>query len=170
MSFQNRMIIPAANGLTTLSVPLRGGRENKDLLKGVRIDNSQRWQLRHWRTISAAYKRSPWFEFYEPGLQLLYEREYELLYEWNLDILKWVLDQLKIESGLAVALVEPVEHPVVHGLTPPYMKPSNFNKEPFCRNLPVYAQVFQDRLGFQPNMSIADLIFNEGNKSRFLLV
>jgi len=168
MSFQNRMIIPAANGLTTLSVPLRGGRDNKDLLKGVRIDNSQRWQVRHWRTISAAYKRSPWFEFYEPSLQPLYEREYELLYEWNLDVLKWVLAQLKGETVLAIAL-EPGELPVVQGLTVPDMKPLNFNKEPFCRDLPVYAQVFQDRLGFQCNMSIADLIFNEGNKGRHLL-
>jgi hypothetical protein len=167
MSFQNRMIIPAANGLTTLSVPLRGGRENRELLKNIRIDNTQRWQVKHWRTLTSAYRRSPWFEFYEPGLQALYEHEYEFLYEWNLDILRWILTQLKAEVEWSIGWEKMEFYPDLPG---PYLKPANFQQAVFCNDLPPYAQVFQDRLGFQPNMSIADLIFNEGNKSRSLLV
>lgn len=168
LSFQNRMIIPAANGLTTLSIPLRGGRENKELLKEVRIDNSQRWQVRHWRTMTSAYRRSPWFEFYEPSLQMLYDRQYERLHEWNLDILEWVLHQLKVSPQITIA-PEKTDEYQPFDFQAPYLKPSNFNHETFCRDLPIYAQVFQDRLGFQSNMSIADLIFNEGNKSHPLL-
>jgi hypothetical protein len=170
MSFQNRMIIPAANGLTSLSVPLRGGRENRDVLKNVRIDNSQRWQMKHWRTITSAYRRSPWFEYYEPSLQHLYDQEYDLLYKWNLDVLKWVFARLKVEVRLETVTEKIDEHTTPGGHEDlPYLRPANFNDPVFCRGLPVYAQVFQDRLGFQPNMSIADLIFNEGNKSFSLL-
>jgi hypothetical protein len=164
------MIIPAANGLITLSVPLKGGRENKELLREVLIDNSQRWQVRHWRTITSAYKRSPWFEFYEPSLQPLYHQEYNLLHEWNLDILRWVISQLKAEVELKLALEQQVVETAGVKHDDGYMKPANYQDRLFCSQLPVYAQVFQDRLGFQPNVSIADLIFNEGNKSRALLV
>ncbi len=170
MSFQNRMIIPAANGLITLSIPLKGGRENKELLKEVLIDNSQRWQARHWRTITSAYRRSPWFEFYEPSLQPLYHREYKLLHEWNLDILRWIISQLKVEIDLKLALEQKVVETAEDKQDERYMKPANYQDRLFCNQLPVYAQVFQDRLGFQSNVSIADLIFNEGNKSRSLLV
>lgn len=165
------MIIPAANGLTSLSVPLKGGRENRDALKDVRIDNSQRWQVNHWRTITSAYRRSPWFEFYEPSLQLLYEKEYDLLYEWNLDVLQWVLARLKAEILLETITGKRDAYAPQEGHERlPYLKPANFNDQVFCEGLPVYAQVFQDRLGFQFNMSIADLIFNEGNNCRSLLL
>jgi hypothetical protein len=171
MSFQNRMIIPAANGLTALSVPLRGGRENRDALKDVRIDNSQRWQVNHWRTITSAYRRSPWFEFYEPSLRHLYEQEYELLYQWNLDVLKWVLSRLKLGVQVEIAMESLDAYAPLDGQEDfPYLRPANFNNQVFCEGLPVYAQVFQDRLGFQVNMSIADLIFNEGNNCRSLLL
>lgn len=168
MSFQNRMVIPAANGLTALTVPLRGGRENKDLLGAVRIDNSQRWQVRHWRTLTAAYRRSPWFEFYEPGLASLYEKEYEFLYAWNLDILNWVLRALKADVQITVL---PEREPGVQ-LTRKagHLRPSSYRDPVFMGELPVYPQVFQDRIGFQPNVSIADLVFNEGNNSRALLL
>jgi hypothetical protein len=166
MSFMNRAVIPAANGLTTLSVPLVGGRETKQVLREVRIDNSQLWQVRHWRTITSAYRRSPWFEFYEPGLAELYEKRFDLLSEWNLELVKWVLSSLKanIEIRVLAERDQESELTIQQGC-----KPSNFQNEVFTRDLPVYPQVFQDRLGFQPNVSIMDLIFNEGNQSLSLL-
>ncbi|HLO81525.1 MAG TPA: WbqC family protein [Chitinophagaceae bacterium] len=166
MSFMNRAVIPAANGLTTLSIPLVGGRETKQVLKDVRIDNSQHWQVRHWRTITSAYRRSPWFEFYEPGLAALYEKQFDLLHEWNLELMKWVLQALK--ANIELGTLEERNPEFV--LDPREIcKPSNFQNQVFTRDLPIYPQVFQDRLGFQPNVSIIDLIFNEGNQSLSLL-
>lgn len=165
MSFQNRAVIPAANGPITLSIPLVGGRENKDLLKDVRIDNSQRWQDRHWRTISSAYRRSPWFEFYEGSFAPFYVKHYDKLADWNLDLMAWILDSLKVKIEITTWKDCP-------GSSPTQVKavrPSNFQEAEFIHGLPVYAQVFQDRIGFLPNMSIIDLIFNEGNNSRSLM-
>ncbi|HEX5669567.1 MAG TPA: WbqC family protein, partial [Chitinophagaceae bacterium] len=167
MSFENRAIIPAANSLTTLSIPLAGGRETRQILREVRIDNTQDWQIRHWRTISSAYRRSPWFEYYEPELSTLYQTQYEFLYQWNLDLMKWVLRMLKTESELRILASREADGyswEVQNNL-----KPSNFQDRKFTQDLPVYAQVFQDRSGFQANVSIIDLLFNEGNKSRSLL-
>jgi WbqC-like protein family len=162
MSFINRMVIPAANGNTTLSVPLVGGRENRELLKDVRIDNSQGWQVRHWRTITSAYRRSPWFEHYEPGLAPFFETRYEKLADWNLDLMGWVFHALKHKNEVTILNERPEAVPELLDR----LRPSNFQDAVFVKGLPVYGQVFQDRIGFQPNMSIIDLIFNEGNNSR----
>jgi hypothetical protein len=165
MSFINRAVIPAANGLTTLSIPLVGGRENKELLKDVRIDNSQAWQVRHWRTITSTYRRSPWFEHYEPELATLYETRFDKLADWNVQLLHWVFGTLKVKLEVAVLHTRPE-------IDPEYLEtlqPANFQEPALVRCLPVYGQVFQDRIGFQANMSIIDLIFNEGNNSRALV-
>jgi WbqC-like protein family len=167
MSFLNRAVIPAANGLTTLSIPLAGGRENRQILRDVRIDNTQDWQKRHWRTISSAYRRSPWFEYYEPGLSALYHTPYDLLYHWNMELLNWVLKVLKTDIDIRILTSKEADGYSWEALN--NLKPSNFQDQKFTQDLPVYAQVFQDRTGFQANVSIIDLIFNEGNKTRSLL-
>ncbi len=167
MSFLNRAVIPAANGLTTLSIPLVGGRETRQIIGDVRIDNSQDWQIRHWRTISSAYRRSPWFEYYEPELSAIYRAQYEFLYQWNLDLMNWVLKNLKTDIDPRILTLKETEGyswEVENNL-----RPSNFQELKFTHDLPVYAQVFQDRIGFQANVSIIDLLFNEGNKTRSLL-
>jgi hypothetical protein len=167
MSFENRAIIPAANGLTTLSIPLAGGRETRQNFGEVRIDNTQDWQIRHWRTICSAYRRSPWFEYYEAELSALYQTQYEFLFQWNLDLMKWVLRMMKTDSDLRTLSYREVDGYSWEVLN--NLKPSNFQDLKFTQDLPVYAQVFQDRSGFQANVSIIDLLFNEGNKSRSLL-
>lgn len=165
MSFINRTVIPAANGLTTLSIPLVGGRENKELLKDVRIDNSQGWQVRHWRTITSAYRRSPWFEHYESGLAPFYETRFDKLADWNLELLRWVSVTLKLNFEIVTLDTRPEIDPVYLNA----LRPSNFQEPVFVQGLPVYGQVFQDRIRFQPNVSVIDLVFNEGNNSRSLI-
>jgi hypothetical protein len=167
LSFLNRAVVPTANGLTTLSIPLVGGRETRQTLRDVRIDNTQEWQTRHWRTICSVYRRSPWFEFYEPELSAFYRERYEFLYRWNLDLMRWVLKMLKVEIDVRVLTAK--EEDGISWEAQNNLKPSNFQDLKFSRDLPVYAQVFQDRTGFQANVSIIDLIFNEGNKTRSLL-
>ena len=64
MSFRNRFMIAGANGIISLTVPLENGREQKRLMKDVRISNAHSWQKQHWKTIESCYNKSPWFEFY----------------------------------------------------------------------------------------------------------
>lgn len=157
MSFHNRAIIPSANGLINLTVPVQGGREVKGNLADILIDNKQDWQIRHWRTITSAYGRSPWFEYYEPGFRPYFFQEYLKLWNWNADLLTWTCKML----GLTITIENNTLPPTS---TISLIRPSNFQKEPFTDGLRSYTQVFQDRLGFQPNVSIIDLLFNEGKQ------
>jgi len=163
MSFQNRCIIPTANGLTTLSIPLAGGRENNLPLSEVRIDNSQRWQIRHWRTITSAYNRSPFFEFYEPTLDLLFQTRYELLHDWNKATLTWISKQYGLKLFQEDLMNE------LEGIDATPVLPRNYQDPILINELPKYQQVFIDRLGFMPNMSCLDLLFCMGKNSASLL-
>lgn len=155
MSFHNRSIIASANGLINLSIPVKGGREVKGSLQEIRIDNSQSWQIRQWRTITSAYGRSPWFEFFEPSLKPYFSKEYECLSDWNMDLLKWVCKA----SGLTVNLHFSFEEALQ---TASLIKTSNYKNAEFSEGIKPYYQVFQERIGFQVNLSIIDLLFNEG--------
>jgi hypothetical protein len=163
MSFQNRYMIPAANGVTTLSVPLKGGRENSKVMAEVEIDNSQAWQTRHWRTITAAYNRSPYFDYYEPGLRPLFEERFGLLHEWNLATLQWTLKKLEADT-----VVELLRDPVAGEVT--RVAPRNFQAPEFTDSLPAYRQVFMERHGFIPNVSSLDLIFCCGSRAGTVLL
>lgn len=163
MSFRNRCMIPAANGPCILSVPLAGGRENSLKMKEVRIDNSVNWQLRHWRTITSVYGRSPWFDHYRDELERYYLRKFTWLADWDLELLHWVFTSLGIRIEILILEKEPAKEAQKSILDlQNRILPKNFQAPEQLINLPSYVQVFQEKIGFQPNMSIIDLIFCEG--------
>lgn len=157
MSFHNRAIIASSNGLINLSVPVIGGREVKGPIKEIRIDNSQPWQIRQWRTITSAYGRSPWFEFFGPSLEPFFEKQYEYLAEWNIDMLKWIINVAGMPVKLEILQNE-------GDLLKNQIKTSNYREVEFTEGLKPYTQVFQDRIGFHANLSVIDLLFNEGKQ------
>lgn len=163
MSFQNRCIIPTANGLVGLSVPVVGGRDNKLPMDKVRIDYTQRWQSIHWRTITSAYNRSPFFEFYAHSLEPLFQSQCEFLHEWNGMVFNWLITHLHF-SLFVENITQATEGP---RLEQPL--PSNYQKPPYVSGLPEYQQVFQDRIGFMPNVSSMDLLFCAGPRAAELL-
>jgi hypothetical protein len=83
--FSNRYEIAGADGAIKLSVPLVGGRDQKASIKELKIANENNWQKQHWRTLVSCYGRSPFFEFYQPGLEPFFLKRYEFLviYRWT---------------------------------------------------------------------------------------
>jgi hypothetical protein len=170
MSFRNRCVVIGANGPINLSIPVLEGREQKRLLKEVVIDNRKPWQSQHWKTIVSCYNRSPWFDFFEPGLNELYRQPVELLVDWNRICLEWVTGKLGLPVNANFSQYVPDADPgaeVVdwrNKLTPKSLQTDFPN--------PVrYHQVFEERIGFIPNLSILDLLFCEGkNAGRILTV
>src|SRR5882757_4890938 len=102
MSFRNRCQIVGAEGLINLSVPLVKGRDQKTLMKDVRISDLQPWQARHWKTIVSCYSRSPWFEFYRDDLGELYKRRFDRLVDWNRACFEWTLRMLKMPVSISL--------------------------------------------------------------------
>lgn len=166
MSFRNRMVLAGSNGLVHLSIPLEKGRDQKQPIRDVRISYSLPWQQQHWRTIESCYNRSPFYEFYRDGLENLYATKPAYLVDFNRDISNWLWKVLKIPSGFSeTSSYQAHPSPTVTDMRNRWM-PKNFQSDGF--NIP-YRQVFEDRIGFQPNLSILDLLFCSGPSAHSLL-
>lgn len=168
MSFRNRCQITGAQGRIDLSIPLVQGRDQKTVMKDVRIAGTYRWQDRHWKTILACYSRSPWFEHYRDELEDLYRKPFHFLKDWNLACFEWTCRVL----GL------PVRVALTDAWRPQYggdlldlrgkLVPRNIQDTELASPV-VYRQVFEEITGFIPNLSILDLLFCEGQRARSLL-
>jgi len=166
MSFRNRCVVAGSNGLVHLSVPLEKGRSQKVLVRDVRISNSDDWQTRHLRTIESCYNRAPFFEFYRDAVWKLLEKKEVFLFDMNLSILEWLKTVLKIPA--TISLTDTYQKTVPENILDlrNYSLPKNYQQEPVGFR---YTQVFEDRIGFMPNLSILDLLFCSGPAAKSLL-
>lgn len=160
MTYRNRYHITGANGLIKLSIPLARGREQRTPMCSVAIDNNAKWQVQHWRTLVSVYNRSPYFEFYQPSLQPLFDQPCESLIDFNLASIQWLKKQLRSDFNKVVLDRYDADAPPADEDMRRYLKPSLEKKAqtPF----PHYYQLFEERNGFLPNLSILDLLFSLG--------
>jgi hypothetical protein len=159
MSYRNRYTVGGANNVNQLSIPLVKGRDQRMPMNGVLIHNEEKWQQQHWRTLVSVYKRSPYWEYYELGLLPLFEKEFKYLIDFNLASLEWVFKNLKVKFEPQFAETYTAAYsPDVIDLRS--IKPASDRNN--ITDYPKYYQVFEDRIGFIPNLSILDLLFSEG--------
>lgn len=166
--FQNRMLIPASGKVVSLSIPLSGGREVRAPYKTIEIDCHQQWQRDHFRSIDTAFGSAPFYFQYREELKKLYESRQQLLYSWNLLCLDWLMEKIRLNLPIIEQHKEEYNQTSLNLLEDKY-KPSNYakvEKGPFIK----YVQVFEDRIGFQPNLSILDLLFNAGPQKTIVLL
>jgi hypothetical protein len=166
MSFRNRCVVVGSNGLVNLSVPLEKGRSQKLAMKEVRISYSEDWQKRHLRTLESCYSRAPFFEFYQDGVWNLFGKSQTFLLDLNMEILSWLKTVLKIPA--AISLSGHYHGPVPQNVTDlrNHFLPRNYLNQPAGLR---YTQVFEDRIGFMPNLCILDLLFCCGPEATLLL-
>ncbi len=162
MSFRNRCIVLGNQSPTSLTVPVLGGRNQNSLITTVKIDNQQKWQEQHLRTITSCYRRSPFFEFYFEDIENLLKTPTENLWDLNWRILEWLMKKLKIEKELQkTSFYEKLPDPKSSLDLRGKILPKNF--ETF--ETPIYDQVFRQREFHLPNLSILDLLFCCGGES-----
>ena len=154
-SFRNRCEIAGANGKQLLTIPIIGGRDHHQLYKEVRIANTGKWQKKHWQSIRSAYGSAPYFEFYAHKFEPIYEAEFELLFEFNAELLNATLAALKLNKQFE--FTSGYEKEPTSAIDLRNNKQSNSSTK--------YYQVFAERNGFISNLCAFDLIFNEGNRS-----
>jgi hypothetical protein len=142
-----------------LSIPIKhvGGDQGRQKYKEVRIDNDYPWQRQHWRTLQTAYRTSPFFEYYEEDLAPLFERENTFLLDFNFNTIERICKCLDAEfPGSRNALYK---KSFTDGTDGRFLVDAK-KEMPFDQE--AYTQVFGDRHGFIKNVSVLDLLFNEG--------
>jgi hypothetical protein len=159
-TFRNRMYIHSANGKQMLSVQVKHTHtDGKQIYKDVLISNDFDWQKQHWRSLETAYRTSPYFEFYEDDLHPLFHRKFKYLLDLNLHSIEKINELLDLNFTYEKTTIFQKEYPG----TKDYRYLKNAKKQPGTTlKFPSYTQMFNDRFGFMPNLSILDLLFMEG--------
>ena len=154
-SERNRARILATDGVMELTVHVCHANRPRQPVRDVRIDYSKRWQHQHWGALVASYKGSPYFDFYAEYFEPFYRREYGFLADYNAELLG------RLCSLLRVPMPEFSQAYVAAAAGDTDLRPKRRNEGPAFIAEP-YVQVFSDRMPFQPNLSVADLLFAEG--------
>ena len=169
-TYRNRCVIATASGLQKLTVPVEGtaGKGGKILERDVRISDHGNWRHIHWNAIASAYGESPFFEFYADDLRPYFERKWKYLLDFDLDITDTVCRLLDVRPDMSLSTS------YTDGTDPGYddfrdaIRPKHPLPDPSFSPQPYY-QVRAARHGFLPNLSILDLLMNEGPEGIFRL-
>ncbi len=165
-SFHNRCVVAGSTGLIFLSVPLEGGRDKnqKQQLRNVKISYAENWPRKHLKTIESCYRNAPYFDFYIEELLEFFDTKFEYLYDFNERIIERI-NQLIFKNQIDISGSDNFN--IVGDERVISYYPDSFQA---VETSPVYYQLFQDKIGFQPNISILDLLFMEGPNAVNLLL
>jgi len=153
---RNRMYIYSPNGIQLLNVPIKHSIDKHQKYKDVRIENDFGWQKNHFKSLEAAYRTSPFFEYFEDDFRPLFEKKQEFLMDLNFELFELINSSL----GIKIEAQKTTEY--FHD-APNYIDfRSLANGKKDSTQIEEYTQVFDDKHGFLNNLSILDLLFNEG--------
>ncbi len=158
-TYRNRCYICTDRGLFMMNIPIKhvGGEQGKQFYKDVKPDNDYPWQRQHWRTLQTAYRTSPFFEYYEDEIVSLFENKFDFLLDFNLRTLETICDCLQVpmpqEKTMDYHSVFDSGMDARHLINP---------KQTLHWKQDEYVQVFGSKHNFIKNVSILDLLFNEG--------
>ena len=193
-TYRNRMIISTTNGPLSLTIPTN--HDTSMAMKDIRISDHANWRHVHWNALLSAYGESPFFEYYQDDIRPFYEKKYDFLFDFNMEIMEKMIELLDIRPKVRVTdkyylseerRVKSEEFNSLDG----QIQHTTFNTQHLTFNASIkdfrdvirpkkplfdseftpqrYYQVYEQKFGFQPNMSILDLLFNEGNEAIFYL-
>ncbi len=174
-TYRNRCIIPTTNGIQALSIPVscpQGSQLSKTPMRDVRISDHGNWRHIHWNALCSAYGESPFFDYYQDDLRPFFERKWTFLFDFNMEIILKMVELLDIRPKISLTTAflsdaSMAENTTENSLIDDFrdvIRPKQPGLDSDFMARPYY-QVYQQKHGFQPNMSILDLLFNEGNEA-----
>jgi hypothetical protein len=153
---RNRMYIYSPNGVQLLNIPIKHSKNSFQKTKDVKIENDFNWQKQHFKSLEAAYRSSPFFEYFEDDIRPIFTKKHEFLMDLNLQTFALVSECL----GVKFETLHTTEYfKEVNGVRD-YRTLANGKKD--ASLFKPYTQVFEEKAGFLNNLSVLDLLFNEG--------
>jgi hypothetical protein len=153
---RNRMYIYSPNGVQLLNIPIKHSKNSFQKTKDVKIENDFNWQKQHFKSLDAAYRSSPFFEYFEDDIRPIFTKKHEFLMDLNLQTFALVSECL----GVKFETLHTTEYfKEVNGVRD-YRTLANGKKD--ASLFKPYTQVFEEKAGFLNNLSVLDLLFNEG--------
>ena len=149
-TWRNRANIYAANGLLSLIIPVQHKSASGGPIKDVKISYETDWQKIHWRSISSAYRNSPYYEFYEDDFAPFYQRKFESLFEFNLELLKKILALMKKDVEISFTSAYEKTSEGINDLR------NHYNPSTHVEGASNYGEVDDERFGFVHDLSICD--------------
>lgn len=154
-SYRNRCYIDSPNGELLLNIPI--DHQHKGKMLETRYNSRDHWQQKHWQALLTSYNSSPFFDALAPELQAFYKRDYPSLAALNFETTKIILQWLRYDGSFSLSKS--------YDLNP---QEEDDHRDAFDakrrdqKKIARYVQVFDHKTGFKPELSILDLIFNEG--------
>ncbi len=174
-SYRNRCIIATANGTQVLTVPIdnekREMRNEKCLLRDIRISDHNQWRRIHWNALQSAYSESPFFEYYADDIRPFFEKKYTYLVDFNEEIRQTICQLIDIRPEVVYSSQFIVHRSLDDEMTKDFRDTIHAkHPQPDAEFTPQhYWQVFEHKHGFLPNLSILDLLFCMGPEAVFIL-
>lgn len=153
---RNRTYIYSPNGIQLLNVPVKHSKSTHQKTKDVLIENEFDWQKQHFKSLEAAYRSSPFFEFFEDDIFPVFQKKHNFLMDLNMEVLEITTKCLRIK--LAFETTTEYFHDAKNVSDFRYLANGKKDTNTFEK----YPQVFDDKHGFINNLSVLDLLFNEG--------
>lgn len=155
---RNRTYIYSPNGIQLLNIPVKHVQQLHQKTKEIRIENDFNWQKQHFKSLEAAYRTSPFFEFFEDEIRPIFEKKHQFLMDLNFETMEFVAKclRMKLDYEKTTEYFHEVDSNAVldfRTLIDGKKDKSQFES---------YTQVFDDKHGFLNNLSVLDLLFNEG--------
>jgi len=153
---RNRTYIYSPNGIQLLNIPVKHSKTAHQKTKEVLIENEFDWQKQHFKSLEAAYRSSPFFEFFEDEIIPVFEKKHTFLMDLNMEVLEITSKclRMKLEFDKTTEYFHEIENIL------DFRHLANGKKD--TNSFERYPQVFDDKHGFINNLSVLDLLFNEG--------
>jgi hypothetical protein len=155
---RNRTYIYSPNGIQLLNIPVKHSKTAHQKTKDIQIENDFDWQKQHFKSLEAAYRSSPFFEYFEDDLLPIFEKKHSFLMDLNLEVFDLISRclRMKIEYSTTTEYFQEINSDEITD----FRFLANGKKDP--SQFESYTQVFDDKFGFINNLSVLDLVFNEG--------
>ena len=163
-TYRNRCHILGANGVLKLGIPLQKGKNQQQSIRDTKIAYTNAWHRQHWKSITSAYGNAPFFEFYQDEFEAIFESQTENLFDFNFKLTELIIEllQLEIEFSFSETYQKTPSDNTVDGRS--IFLPVKQKVIKNIASIP-YPQVFEEKYGFVPQLSILDLMFCQGPSS-----